>query len=127
MAEMLLKEMVRQAGRENEFVIDSCATSTEELGNDIYPPAKRCLTAHGIPFTHHAARQITLADYERFDRIICMERYNIRNLPQVTDKVQLLLNRDVADPWYTGDFEATYRDLVEGCQKVLGIDAFFLQ
>ena len=119
MAQMLLQHMVNEAGRADEFYIDSCATSTEEIGNDIYPPAKRCLTAHGIPFTYHAARQITLDDYDRFDRIICMERYNLRNLPKVTDKVRLLLNRDVADPWYTGDFETTYRDLFEGCEKIV--------
>lgn len=119
MAEMIMKHLVRQAGREGEFVIDSCATSTEEIGNDIYPPAKRCLTAHGIPFTRHAARQITMADYERYDQIICMERYNLRNLPKITDKVCLLLNRDVADPWYTGNFETTYADLIEGCKKIL--------
>lgn len=119
MAEMMLKHMVNQTDRADEFYIDSCATSTEEIGNDIYPPAKRCLTAHGIPFTHHAARQITLTDYERFDYIICMEHYNLRNLPKITDKVRLLLNRDVADPWYTGDFETTYRDLVEGCEKIV--------
>lgn len=119
MAQMLLQHMVNEAGRADEFYIDSCATSTEEIGNDIYPPAKRCLTAHGIPFTRHAARQITMVDYDHFDLIICMERYNIRNLPKVTDKVQLLLDRDVADPWYTGDFETTYRDLVEGCEKII--------
>lgn len=119
MAQMLLQHMVNEAGRADEFYIDSCATSTEEIGNDIYPPAKRCLTAHGIPFTRHAARQITMVDYNHFDIIICMERYNIRNLPKVTDKVQLLLDRDVADPWYTGDFETTYRDLFEGCEKIV--------
>lgn len=119
MAQMLLQHMVNEAGRADEFYIDSCATSTEEIGNDIYPPAKRCLTAHGIPFTRHAARQITMVDYNHFDLIICMERYNIRNLPKVTDKVQLLLDRDVADPWYTGDFETTYRDLFEGCEKIV--------
>lgn len=111
--------MVNELGRADDFYIDSCATSTEEIGNDIYPPAKRCLTAHDIPFTRHAARQITLADYDRFDLIICMEHYNLRNLPKITDKVRLLLDHDVADPWYTGDFETTYRDLVEGCKTII--------
>lgn len=119
MAEMLLKHMVNELGRADDFYIDSCATSTEEIGNDIYPPAKRCLTAHDIPFTRHAARQITLADYDRFDHIICMEHYNLRNLPKITDKVRLLLDHDVADPWYTGDFETTYQDLVEGCKTII--------
>jgi protein-tyrosine phosphatase len=132
MAEMVMRHMVVEAGREDEFVIDSCATSREEIGNDIYPPAKRCLSAHGVPFTRHAARQITKEDYAKFDLILCMEAYNIRNLRHTLGatlldedaklacpKVRLLLDRDVADPWYTGDFEATYRDVVEGATKLL--------
>ena len=132
MAEMVMRHLVIQAGRDDEFVIDSCATSREEIGNDIYPPAKRCLASHGVPFTRHAARQITKADYEKFDLILCMEEYNIRNLRQTLGmslleedarkaepKIGRLLDRDVADPWYTGDFEATYRDVVEGCERLL--------
>ena len=132
MAEMVMRHLVAEAGREDEFVIDSCATSREEIGNDIYPPAKRCLSAHDVPFTRHAARQITRADYEAFDLILCMEEYNIRNLRQTLGvdlleedthraepKIGRLLARDVADPWYTGDFEATYRDVVEGCERLL--------
>ena len=133
MAEMVMRHLVAQSGREDEFVIDSCATSREEIGNDIYPPAKRCLSAHGVPFTRHAARQITKADYDNFDLILCMEEYNIRNLRHVLGttlleedaalsrhKIRRLLNRDVADPWYTGDFEATYYDVLDGCQQLLG-------
>ena len=133
MAEMVMRHLVTEAGREDEFVIDSCATSREEIGNDIYPPAKRCLSAHGVPFTRHAARQITKEYYENFDMILCMEEYNIRNLRRVLGeelleedatlsqpKIRRLLNRDVADPWYTGDFEATYRDVLDGCQQLLG-------
>ena len=132
MAEMVMRHLVTEAGREDEFEIDYCATSREEIGNDIYPPAKRCLSAHGVPFTRHAARQITKEDYANFDLILCMEAYNIRNLRHTLGatlldedaklacpKVRLLLDRDVADPWYTGDFEATYRDVVEGCQQLL--------
>ena len=132
MAEMVMRHLVAQVGREDEFVIDSCATSREEIGNDIYPPAKRCLSVHGVPFTRHAARQITKEDYEKFDLILCMEEYNIRNLRHTLGtmlldedaslacpKIRLLLNRDVADPWYTGDFEATYRDVMEGCKALL--------
>ena len=132
MAEMVMRHLVAQAGREDEFVIDSCATSREEIGNDIYPPAKRCLSAHNVPFTRHAARQITKADYDSFDLILCMEEYNIRNLRYVlgitlleedaalsSPKIRRLLNRDVADPWYTGDFEATYCDVVEGAMRLL--------
>ena len=132
MAEMVMRHLVAQAGREDEFVIDSCATSREEIGNDIYPPAKRCLSAHNVPFTRHAARQITKADYDSFDLILCMEEYNIRNLRRVlgdellqqdaalsAPKIRRLLDRDVADPWYTGDFETTFRDVLEGCEKIL--------
>ena len=132
MAEMIMRHMVAEAGVSDQWEIDSCATSREEIGNDIYPPAKRCLTAHGIPFSRHAARQITAADYEHFDMILCMEDYNIRNLRRVLGeeimqqdatlpqpKICRLLNRDVADPWYTGDFESTYRDLVEGCMALV--------
>ena len=133
MAEMVMRYLVAEAGREDEFVIDSCATSREEIGNDIYPPAKRCLAAHQVPFSRHAARQITKEDYDKFDLILCMEEYNIRNLRhtlgaalldadahKAEPKIRRLLDRDVADPWYTGDFEATYRDVVEGCQQLLG-------
>ena len=136
MAEMIMRYLVSQkhsnANYQSSIIIDSCATSREEIGNDIYPPAKRCLSAHGVPFTRHAARQITREDYEQFDAILCMEDYNIRNLRRVLGeeimqrdaalampKIRPLLNRDVADPWYTGDFEATYRDLREGCTALL--------
>ena len=136
MAEMIMRHLVaKEFSNTNcqlSIVIDSCATSREEIGNDIYPAAKRCLSAHNIPFTRHAARQITRNDYEAFDIILCMEDYNIRNLRRVLGedimqrdatlpqpKIRRLLNRDVADPWYTGDFEATYRDLMEGCGALL--------
>ena len=132
MAEMMMRHMAAEAGVSHLFEVDSCATSREEIGNDIYPPAKRCLAAHGVPFTKHAARQITPDDYEHFDLILCMEDYNIRNLRRVlgevlmvrdsalpVPKIRRLLDRDVADPWYTGDFEATYMDLEEGCREIL--------
>ena len=133
MAEMIMRHLVAESSIDQSVLIDSCATSREEIGNDIYPPAKRCLSAHGVPFSRHAARQITREDYENFDMILCMEDYNIRNLRRVLGeeimqhdatlpqpKIRRLLNRDVADPWYTGDFEATYRDLMEGCGALLG-------
>ena len=132
MAEMIMRYMATVVGVSHLFEVDSCATSREEIGNDIYPPAKRCLKTHGVPFTRHAARQITTDDYEHFDQLICMEDYNIRNLHHVLGealmvrdtalskpKIRRLLDRDVADPWYTGDFEATYRDLEEGCKRLL--------
>ena len=134
MAEMIMRHMVAEASIEcqQSILIDSCATSREEIGNDIYPPAKRCLSAHGVPFSRHAARQITREDYQTFDMILCMEDYNIRNLRRVLGeeimqqdaqlpqpKIRRLLSHDVADPWYTGDFETTYQDLIEGCRAVL--------
>ena len=132
MAEMMMRHMAAEAGVSHLFEVDSCATSREEIGNDIYPPAKCCLRAHGVPFTRHAARQITSDDYAHFDWILCMEEYNIRNLRRVLGeevmaqdaalpepKIRRLLDRDVADPWYTGDFEATYQDLVEGCGRLV--------
>ena len=132
MAEMMMRHMADVAGVSHLFEVDSCATSREEIGNDIYPPAKCCLRAHGVPFTRHTARQITPDDYAHFDLILCMEDYNIRNLRRVLGeallardaalpepKIRRLLNRDVADPWYTGDFETTYRDLEEGCKQLL--------
>ena len=134
MAEMMMRHIAAEAGVSHLFEVDSCATSREEIGNDIYPPAKCCLRAHGVPFTRHAARQITPDDYAHFDMILCMEDYNIRNLRRVLGeglmaqdaalpepKIRRLLDRDVADPWYTGDFEATYQDLVEGCGRLVGL------
>ena len=129
MAEFVMKELCRQAGVENDFEIASAAVSTEEIGNDIYPPAKRKLREKGIPFEFHAARQISRADYDYYDYIICADRSNIRWLERIigddTDhKVSLMMSwvdesRDVADPWYTGDFEAAYRDIDLSCRDIL--------
>ena len=129
MAEYLFKHLAAQAGRSAEFEIASVAVSTEETGNDIYPPAQRTLTAHGVPFTRHAARRITRADYASYDHIVCMDRSNLRLLryligEDTAGKVSLLMewcgeSRDVADPWYTGNFEVTYNDLLQGCTAML--------
>ena len=129
MAEFVMKQLVAEAGREQEFQIESAAVSTEEIGNDLYPPAKRKLTEKGVPFTRHAARQITREDYQCFDYIICMDHSNLRLLryligEDTLGKVSLLLewadvSRDVADPGYTGDFEAAYQDILQGCQAFL--------
>ena len=124
MAEFIMKELVRRAGREKDFEIASAATSTEELGNNMYPPACRMLADKGIPFTRRAARQITKADYSRYDMLIGMDEYNIKNLRRYYNgdpegKIFMLLNRPVADPWYTDDFETTYNDLLEGCSRLL--------
>ena len=129
MAEFVMKDLVRKAGREDEFYIESAATSTEEIGNDVYPPARRKLAEHDISCKGKTARQMTRRDYERFDLLIGMDSWNIRNMKVICGgdpdgKIHQLLdftNRpgDVADPWYTGDFEATWRDVSEGCQCLL--------
>ena len=97
--------------------------SREEIGNDIYPPARRELNRHGISCEGHAARQITMEDYRYFDRIYYMDRSNARYLqrllPHDPQKIRPLLERDVADPWYTGDFSQTWDDVLEGCRRIL--------
>ena len=132
MAEFILKALVRARGLEGQYYIESAAVSTEEIGNPIYPPAKRCLTQHGIPFDARGARQVTAADYDRFDRIICMDNSNLRWIRRIIPddpdgKIRLMmsyagLHRDVADPWYTGDFETTFQDLLEGCEAMLNLN-----
>ena len=130
MAEFILKALVKAEGLKNQYYIESAAVSAEELGNPIYPPAKRCLNQHGVWFDPlKRARQVTRSDYERFDRIICMDRSNLRLLRRIIPsdpegKIHLLMSytgfpRDVADPWYTGEFEETFQDLLEGCQAML--------
>ena len=130
MAEFIFKDLLRSRGLEDRFYIESAAVSTEEIGNSIYPPAKRCLNAHGIPFDKNkTARQITRADYDRFDLIIYMDRMNLRWLRYIIpddpqNKVKLMMSytgrdRDVADPWYTGDFETTYKDITEASRMLL--------
>lgn len=127
MAEFVLKDMARKMGLDWE--IESAATSTEELGNDIHHGTKTKLTAKGIPFTSRRARQMTKADYDYYDLLIGMDRYNMINMrrfyqndPQ--DKLRLLLDYtdrggDIADPWYTGNFDATYNDIEEGCTALI--------
>ena len=129
MAEFVMKDLVKQAGLEGQFQIASAATSTEEIGNPVYPPARRKLAEHGICCAGKTARQLTRADYARYDLLIGMDRANIRNMTRICGgdpegKIKLLLDftdcpGDVADPWYTGDFDITWRDVLEGCQKML--------
>ena len=129
MAEFIMKQYVREAGLENEIAVASAATSREELGNPVYPPARRKLAEHGIACSGKTAVQITAADYHRYDHIVIMDRNNRRNIMRIIGsdpegKVRLLMDftgtpRDVADPWYTGDFDATYRDVAEGCAALL--------
>ena len=123
MAEFVLKELVARAGRSGDFEITSVAVSREEIGNPIYPPARRELLKHGIPCGNHAARQITRRDLDYFDRIYYMDESNARYLRRLfggaADKCRPLLDRDVADPWYTGDFGQTWEDILEGCTRIL--------
>lgn len=129
MAEFVMKDLVKKAGLESRFHIESAATSTEKIGNPVYPPARRKLVEHGIDCAGKTARQLTRADYDRFDLLIGMDRANLRNMTRICGgdpdgKIRLLLDfterpGDVADPWYTGDFEATWRDVLEGCRGLL--------
>ena len=123
MGEYILKDLVAKAGAADRFEIDSAAVSREEIGEPVYPPARRELQKHGVACGGHRARQVTVEDYRRFDRIYYMDRSNARYLsrmlPADPDKIRPLLSRDVADPWYTGNFEATWNDILEGCQTIL--------
>ena len=129
MAEFIMKRLVADAGREEEFEIASAATSTEEIGHPVYPPARRKLAEHGISCAGKTARQLTRRDYEHYDLLIGMDRYNLANMRRMCGgdpdgKIHLLLDytdhpRDVADPWYTDNFDATWRDCLEGCTALL--------
>ena len=150
MAEFVMKDMVKKAGLEKEFQIDSAATSTEEIGNPVYPPARRKLAEHGIDCSGKTARQLRNDDYEKYDLLIGMDQANLRNMYRILSasrpalqavtlrdgacgrscggdpegKIHALLDyagkrRDIADPWYTGDFDAAYDDVLEGCAALL--------
>ena len=130
MGEFILKDLVEKAGLADRFQIESAATSTEEIGNPVYPPARRKLAQHGIDCAGKTARQLTAADYGRFDLLLGMDRANIRNMTRICGgdpqgKIHLLMEyaghpgREVADPWYTGDFDAAWDDVLAGCQGLL--------
>lgn len=129
MAEFAMKDMVKKLNIADSFEIASAAVSTEEIGNDVYPPAKKKLAEHGISCKGKTARQMTKEDYSYYDFIIAMDRSNLRNMTRITGddtdgKVSLLMDftdspRDVADPWYTGDFEKTWQDVNEGIKGFL--------
>ena len=123
MAEFVLKDMAARAGAAHRFEIASAAVSREEIGNPVYPPARRELQKHGISCAGKTARQVTRADFDHYDRIYYMDasnaRYLSRMLPRDPDKIRPLLDRDVADPWYTGDFSQTWADVVEGCRNIV--------
>lgn len=129
MAEFVMKDLVRKAGGDERFFIASAATSTEEIGNPVYPPARRKLAEHGIGCAGKTARQMTAADYREYDLLIGMDSANLRNMRRICGgdpegKIRLLMDftdrpGDVADPWYTGDFETTWRDISAGCRGLL--------
>ena len=130
MAEYVMKDLVKKSGLEEEFQIASAATSREEIGNPVYPPARRKLAEHGISCGGHAARQLRNRDYEEYDLLIGMDRANLRSMYRIcggdfNDKMHLLMEyavrpeQEVADPWYTDDFDATWRDVLAGCQGLL--------
>ena len=129
MAEFVMKDLVEKAGLAGEFEIASAATSTEEIGCPVYPPARRKLAEHGIGCAGKTARQLRAGDYEAYDFLVGMDGANLRNMRRIcggdpAGKLFLLLDftgrpGDVADPWYTGDFDATWRDVLEGCRGLL--------
>ena len=128
MAEYVMKKLVKEAGLERRFEIASAATSREEIGNPVYPPAQRELAKHGISCKGHAARQMTRGDYAHYDYLVAMEPYNIRNMLRITDdpdgKMRLLLSfagsdAGIDDPWYTGRFAEVYRQIEAGCKAML--------
>ena len=129
MAEYIMKQMVKDSHLEDDFEIASAATSTEELGNPVYPPARQKLAQHGISCKGHRARPVTRPDYTYYDLIIAMDSYNVRNLHRMLGgdpegKIHMMLDYtdrpgDVADPWYTDNFDATWRDCTDGCRGLL--------
>ncbi len=129
MAEFVMKDLVKKAGLESQFQIESAATSTEEIGNPVYPPARRKLAEHGIDCTGKTARRLINGDYAQYDLLIGMDQENLWNMHRICGgdfdgKIHLLMDftdrpGDVADPWYTGDFETTWRDVLEGCMGLL--------
>ena len=129
MAEFVMKDMVKKAGLSDQFEIASAATSTEEIGNPVYPPARRKLAQHGLRCDGKRARQMTRSDYQNYDLLIGMDSWNIRNMTRICGgdrqgKIRMLLDytgrpHSVADPWYTGDFDETWDDVNEGCRALL--------
>ena len=129
MAEFVMKDMVKKLGLSAQFEIASAATSTEEIGNPVYPPARRKLAEHGLTCTGKTARQMTRRDGQYYDLLIGMDAANLRNMRRIcgeeaAGKIRLLMDytprpRSVADPWYTGDFDATWNDVTEGCAALL--------
>jgi protein-tyrosine phosphatase len=132
MAEFVMKQLVEEAGMGSDFYIESAATSSEEIGNPVYPPARRKLAEHGIGCDNKRARQLTRDDYDSFDLIIGMDQWNLRSMSRLfggdpKGKICMLMDftdrpGDVSDPWYTCDFEQAWQDIYAGCKAL--VDAF---
>lgn len=129
MAEFVFKNMVKEKGMSDKFYIASCATSTEEIGNSVYPPARRNLIEHNISCEGKHSVQLRKEDYNKYDYLVAMDERNIRNIFKIIKedpkkKVYKLLDftnisKDIADPWYSGDFDTTYNEIYEGCKGLL--------
>lgn len=129
MAEMFFKDLVKKSGLENDFYIDSAATDRDEIGSSMHSGTRRVLESHNVPYTDHRARLATKEDYEKFDFLVIMDGENERHLKRITggdpeNKIRYLMSfagkmRSVADPWYTGNFDETWRDINEGCRALL--------
>ncbi|MBS6397078.1 MAG: low molecular weight phosphotyrosine protein phosphatase [Clostridiales bacterium] len=129
MAEYVMKDLVNRRGLSDCFCIDSAATSTEEIGNGVHHGTRQKLKEVGVPLGNHRAVQMKRADYEKYDYLIGMDTWNIRNMLRIVGqddrgKIHRLLDfgrnpRDIADPWYTGNFDVTYEDVAEGCEALL--------
>lgn len=129
MAEFIFKNMVKQKGMSDNFHIASCATSTEEIGNSVYPPARRKLMENNISCEGKRSVQLRKEDYNKFDYLVAMDQKNMRNIFKIIkedreNKVYKLLDftttpKDIADPWYSGDFDTTYNEIYEGCRGLL--------
>ena len=122
MAEFIFKHLVEKKGAAERFSVSSSGVSSEEEGNDIYLPAKRTLRAHGIPFSSRRAKRITDREFADSDLVIALDHWNLSALERrfgKSDKLRMLLGRDVVDPWYTDDFETAYRDIYAGCETLL--------
>ena len=124
MAQYIFSKLAEEAGVGHMFEVDSAATSSEEIGNPVYPPARRILAAHGIKRMDHSARQMTMDDYRYYDRIIVMDAANLWNARRMTGgdpegKIEMLLDRQIDDPWFTDDFQTAYEDILKGCENLL--------
>ena len=126
MAEYMFKYLLKENGMEDQFEVSSAGTSSEELGNDIYPPAKKELDKHDIPYQKHSARKLTKEDYQYYDLLIGMDFMNVANMNRMFDndpdnKIRMLMRKDIDDPWYTGDFDSCYQEIMFGLRVMINV------